>query len=102
ADDGTAIVIDALVGMVRYAAKPIGEPRVVTFVTTAPERGFELTIADSVNFARTEPVSDPTLTMPAEAFVRLVSGRLDAAHTPASVRGDMAALDGLRPVFPGF
>jgi hypothetical protein len=39
--------------------------------------------------------------MPAESFIRLVYGRLDAEHTPPSVLGDEAALDQLRLVFPG-
>ena len=38
--------------------------------------------------------------MPAEAFIRLVYGRLDPAHTPA-VDGDAALLDQLRATFPG-
>jgi hypothetical protein len=40
--------------------------------------------------------------MPAEALLRLTYGRLDAAHTPASVSGDAGALDKLRAIFPGF
>lgn len=40
------------------------------------------------------------ITMPAEAFIRLVYGRLDPAHTPPS-DGDTAHLDELRRAFPG-
>src|SRR5258707_1070265 len=39
--------------------------------------------------------------LPAEAFIRLVYGRLDPAHTP-SVETRRADLDELRQVFPGF
>ncbi len=46
------------------------------------------------------PVSE--VTMPAEALLRLSYGRLDPAHTPASVTGDPADLDQLRAIFPGF
>jgi hypothetical protein len=49
-----------------------------------------------------EPGGDPPapdLELPAEAFVRLVYGRLDPAHTPP-VSGT-ADLDELRSVFPG-
>ena len=46
------------------------------------------------------PVSE--VTMPAEALLRLSYGRLDLAHTPASVTGDPAGLDQLRAIFPGF
>ena len=39
--------------------------------------------------------------MPAEAFIRLVYGRLDDAHT-GDVEVDGCDLDDLRAVFPGF
>jgi hypothetical protein len=41
------------------------------------------------------------LRLPAEAFVRLVYGRLDADHTPA-VESAGLELDELRQVFPGY
>ena len=41
------------------------------------------------------------LTLPAEAFVRLIYGRLDADHTPP-VKNAGVELDELRPIFPGF
>jgi len=41
----------------------------------------------------------PDLELPAEAFVRLVYGRLDPDHTPR-VDGDFD-LESLRHVFPG-
>ena len=40
----------------------------------------------------------PAVELPAESFVRLVYGRLDADHTPADV--DAAAIAALRPLFP--
>jgi hypothetical protein len=40
------------------------------------------------------------LRLPAEAFLRLVYGRLDPEHTPPGV-GENDHLDVLRPVFPG-
>ena len=43
----------------------------------------------------------PELALPAEAFIRLVYGRLDPAHTPP-VETRRADLDGLRQVFPGY
>jgi hypothetical protein len=39
--------------------------------------------------------------LPAEALIRLVYGRLDAAHTPPSVRVENIDLDALRRAFPG-
>jgi hypothetical protein len=39
--------------------------------------------------------------LPAEAFIRLLYGRLDPDHTPSSVTTDGADLDVLRRAFPG-
>jgi len=41
------------------------------------------------------------LRLPAEAFVRLVYGRLGPHHTPP-VEADVIDLDELRQLFPGF
>ena len=46
---------------------------------------------------------DAEMEMPPEALIRLVYGRLDAEHTPASVSTTGSVeLDELRKVFPGF
>lgn len=47
--------------------------------------------------------ADGTLTGLAESVVRLVYGRLDRAHTPATLTldSDAVTLDQLRAVFPG-
>jgi hypothetical protein len=42
----------------------------------------------------------PDLRLPAEAFIRLVYGRLDSAHTPPVETGS-THLDELRRLFPG-
>jgi hypothetical protein len=43
----------------------------------------------------------PDLELPSEAFIRLVYGRLDPAHTP-EVSGRPTVLEELRRAFPGF
>ena len=43
----------------------------------------------------------PVVRLPAAAFVRLVYGRLDADHTPASAVTEGIDLDDLRKAFPG-
>ena len=48
------------------------------------------------------PAGTRQVTMPAEALLRLAYGRLDPAHTPASVSADADTLDKLRAIFPGF
>lgn len=45
---------------------------------------------------------DGEITLPGEALLRLVYGRLDAAHTPAGVVASGLDLDRVRKVFPGF
>ena len=45
-------------------------------------------------------IGQTSVEIPAEAFVRLIYGRLDEEHTPAEVTGDV--VNSLRTVFPGF
>ena len=54
-----------------------------------------------VTFAPGDGGRDPDLTLPAEAFARLVYGRLDPDHTPA-FEGDPDLLAELRRAYPGF
>jgi uncharacterized protein (TIGR03083 family) len=85
--------------------KPLPEPFTVRITTTGPERDYLLTSADSVTMTDWPADGDasvPRVTMPAEALLRLSYGRLDPAHTPASVTGDPEVLDKLRAIFPGF
>jgi hypothetical protein len=49
----------------------------------------------------TLPAATPDLEMPTEAFVRLVSGRLDPDHSPP-IPDPESALAELRRVFPGY
>jgi hypothetical protein len=67
-------------------------------------------LVGSLDVARLEQVSLtesngedglPELRLPAEAFVRLVYGRLGPHHTPP-VEADGVDLDELRQLFPGF
>jgi uncharacterized protein (TIGR03083 family) len=102
ASDGVALVIDNLDLIGRYTAQPVAPERTITVATSEPDRAFAVTVeTKTVDFSTLDSVSDPTLTMPAEAFIRLVYGRLDAEHTPSSVAGDQQALEQVREVFPG-
>jgi len=101
-DDGAELVIDNLDLIARFTAKPHGEPAVIAVATTRPDRAFAIIIEpDTVTFSPAPSSTDPNLSMPAEGFIRLVYGRLDAEHTPASVAGDAGILHQLRAVFPG-
>jgi uncharacterized protein (TIGR03083 family) len=102
APDGVDVVIDNLELIGSYTSVPVAPDRRFTIVTAAPERSFTVTVeTNAVEFSSGAAGAEPTLRMPAEAFIRLVYGRLDPGHTPSSVEGDTDALDQLRQVFPG-
>jgi uncharacterized protein (TIGR03083 family) len=97
----TALVVDNLAFAARFSARPTGNDRTVTVRTVDPERSFTIGMSrDAVSFA---PDGDraPDLTLPAEAFARLVYGRLDPDHTPA-FEGDPDLVAELRRVYQGF
>jgi uncharacterized protein (TIGR03083 family) len=101
--DGVAVLIDALEPLVARTAKPLDHQLVLGIETEAPARNFVLTI--DADGAKLEPLdarfeADQLLAIPAEAFIRLIYGRLDPDHTPAGV--DDPILDELRAVFQGF
>ena len=100
APDATRLVIDNLEMTARYAGKPTGSEHHVAVRTSEPRRTFALTLgAEAVSLEPADLVGEPDLEIPAEAFVRLVYGRLDPEHTPPT-RGP-ADLDELRRVFSG-
>jgi uncharacterized protein (TIGR03083 family) len=97
------LVADGLPAIVGWAAKPSDEQVSVEVLTTSPERAFHLDLGPGGASLTPSLVdtSAPTLTMPTEAFVRLVYGRLDPEHTPSSVSANGVDLDVLRASFPG-
>jgi len=99
--DVAAVVVDNLGLIARFAARPTGEARTVGIRTSDPVRNFTVRLsADAVELVTGEGGQEPDLELPAEAFCRLVYGRLDPEHTPAFT-GDGSLLDTLRAVFPG-
>jgi uncharacterized protein (TIGR03083 family) len=99
--DAAALVVDSLEMIARFTARPTGSERSVVVHTTDPIRAFTIALRPgAVAFAPGGAENGPDLCMAAEAFCRLVYGRLDPAHTPA-VEGDPTVLDELRLVFPG-
>ena len=102
APGAVALLIDTLGFIAGWSGKPQGKNFRLSVRTTAPERHFSLRVADNVELAEWHNgTTDAELTIPAEAFLRLVYGRLDPEHTPEiAITGDVA-LDDLRNVFPG-
>jgi uncharacterized protein (TIGR03083 family) len=98
--DAAALVVDNLDLIARFTARPTGDTTTLTAATTDPARGFRIDLTpDTVTITSVPDPATADITLPAEAFCRLVYGRLDPDHTPATADGP--ALDVLRPVFPG-
>ena len=101
-EDEAALIVDALPMMTRFAGKPTGSDRDISIRTVSPSGTFVLALRpDGVTLSPSDPVDTPDLELPAEAFIRLVYGRLDPDHTPTGIVG-AGHLDELRRVFPGF
>ena len=101
AGDSVELLVDTL-DRVAGRGKPDGTKRRIHVITSGPEKHFTLATGDAVGLEAFEPDDYAAeLELPAEAFLRLVYGRLDPAHTPPiEARG--VELDELRTVFPGF
>jgi uncharacterized protein (TIGR03083 family) len=100
-DSAAAVVVDNLELITRFTGRPIGHDRTIAIRTTDPERHLALRLTpDAVVLSAGAAGQEPDVELPAEAFSRLVYGRLDPGHTPAFT-GDAALLDELRAVFPG-
>jgi uncharacterized protein (TIGR03083 family) len=103
AADAVEILVDRLGAVIGFTGRPVEEPSSWVVATTGTERQLVLTTAPQVSltpYAGSQPAS-ADLTLPAEALVRLVYGRLDPAHTPDQITDEQELLPVLRTVFPG-
>ncbi len=100
-EDAIAVMVDNLPMYVGFSAKSSGDAHDLHVSTTDPAREFILAFTeDSVALSPNEQGGHADIELPAEAFVRLVSGRLDPKHTPRSLVNEH--LDELRAAFPGY
>jgi uncharacterized protein (TIGR03083 family) len=102
APDAVDVIIDTLAPLVARVSKPLDQQLVIGVETENPDRNFVLTVG--AEGATLQPLdarsdADRLLLLPAEAFIRLVFGRLDPDHTPPGA--DDPVLEKLRLVFPG-
>jgi uncharacterized protein (TIGR03083 family) len=100
--DAVDLIIDTVAPLVPQVGKPLDEQLVIGVETEDPARNFVLTVG--AEGATLEPLdarsdADRLLLLPAEAFIRLVFGRLDPDHTPPGA--DDPVLEKLRRVFTG-
>lgn len=101
-----ALLVDRLPLSVGFFARLDAVPDAVTLAvtTTDPARTFALSTVGGVTLQPGVPATPGgTLTLPAEALIRLVAGRLGSPD-PAGVRLDSASvtIDDLLGVFPGY
>jgi uncharacterized protein (TIGR03083 family) len=102
APDAVELLIDTLPQRAAAAGLPVPGGRPVQVVTADPARTYELRLDPAVTLTPLDAVTPDAAVarFPAEAFLRLVAGRLDPEHTPLGV--DAPDLDQLRQGFPGF
>jgi uncharacterized protein (TIGR03083 family) len=93
--------------MAGFIGKPdalAGRAAVIAVTTTDPDEELTLHLGEKVSVSPGSPEgSDGTLTLPAEAWTRLVTGRLKPPYVPAGITATgVADLELLRRVFPKF
>jgi uncharacterized protein (TIGR03083 family) len=99
--DAVALLMGAVPRTAGFVQKKVDGGGVVAVETTGPVRRFVVDLGEGVLLDDLAE-AQATVTMPAEALLRLVYGRLDADHTPADVVDEAGRLDLLRTAFPGF
>ena len=102
--DAVHLLLDGLGSAAARGGKPQGESFRVRVGTTDPQRDLVVSVGETVAIDAAEPDDsyDGSVDLPAEAFLRLVYGRLDPDHTPAFTESGARGLADLRAVFPGF
>ena len=101
APDAVGLLIDTVGQLATWAGKPDGRERRIRVSVRDPERNFVLTTGEAVGLTESDgEESLPELRLSAEAFIRLIYGRLGPQHTP-QVEADGVDLDELRQLFPG-
>jgi uncharacterized protein (TIGR03083 family) len=100
APDAVELLIDGLPAMAGFAARKAPAPVTVAITTSGPDRTFTLDTG-GVTLVHGDGGAPATasLSLPAEAFLRLVYGRLD---DPAGLTLSGVTLPELKAVFPGF
>ncbi len=105
AADAVPLLLERTVGTLGWISKPAelnGEFSVIQVNLTDLGQQFTLHLNDPVSID-SEPASEPdgTLTLPAEAWLRLATGRLATAPVTVETTG-AASLETLRRVFQGY
>lgn len=103
--DAVPTLITQLPSAVRHAARPASPPIDVDFDTTDPSRQVRLRVDTDGATLSLDPLDPPTsgtVSLPGEALIRLIAGRLDPDHCPREVIDEGQQLERLRANFPGY
>ena len=102
AADAVDLLLDGVPALAARGATPAAEPKTIGVTVTEPDHRYLIVTGPAVSVTEGEDGDDldAALTLPAEAFLRLVYGRLDPAHVPAGV-AESPELETLRTVFRG-
>jgi len=92
--------------MLGFLAKPEALEGVQTTLrveTKDPDQVVGLFLGERVSLGEAPSDTGGVLTLPAEAWLRLLAGRLDEAHTPSTLTltSSTVTLEKLRSLFPG-
>jgi uncharacterized protein (TIGR03083 family) len=99
APDAVDLLIDVVPRMAGFVGKKAPAPVAVAVTVNDPERAFTLDTGGVSVLPAGEDTTTAAIALPAEAFIRLLSGRLgDGAELKASG----VTLPELKAVFPGF
>jgi uncharacterized protein (TIGR03083 family) len=105
ANDAVELLVDGLAELASRSGRPLAEPLEATVITVGPRRLFRLQTSEAVLLEPTETESGTgrSIELPAEAFLRLLYGRLGDDHPAGgTVHADGITLSELTNMFPGF
>ena len=100
--DSAAVLVDLLAGPVGFMLSFVAKPAELGNAVSVAFPGGGLVIDDAVTLVDHLESPSATFNGPAEAFVRLVSGRLKAPYDNGVTVDGSITLDDLRRVFPGY
>ncbi|MFB9683470.1 maleylpyruvate isomerase family mycothiol-dependent enzyme [Amycolatopsis plumensis] len=100
--DSAAVLVELLTGPVGFMLSFLAKPAELADPVSVAVPGAGLVIDDAVTVVDHLEAPSATFTGPAEAFIRLVSGRLKAPYDKDVTVEGSVTLDDLRRVFPGF
>ncbi len=104
AAEAVALLVPGLGGIAARSGRPSAQPYTVLMLTSDPTAAYLVSAGEPVGIQTAAPDShaDGTVRLSAEAYLRLVYGRLDPEHTPGVNQSGARGLADLRAVFQGF